>query len=108
MGIKQRAKSIKSAYGPLQALGRDPTSLEFDSITSPTRAALDGKPARAFSAQHDRAPAGHVALEHEHARLSLDPDQGAGGDQDGARLGQRRGARVVLLDKNHPRAKLGS
>jgi 8-amino-7-oxononanoate synthase len=32
----------------LQALGRDPTSLEFESITSPTRAVLDGKPVMLF------------------------------------------------------------
>ena len=48
MGIKQRANAIRSAYGALQALGRDPTSLEFDSITSPTRAVLDGKPVMLF------------------------------------------------------------
>jgi 8-amino-7-oxononanoate synthase len=48
MGIKQRANAISSAYGALQALGRDPTSLEFESITSPTRAVLDGKPVMLF------------------------------------------------------------
>ena len=48
MGIKQRANAIRSAYGALQALGRDPTSLEFDSIISPTRAVLDGKPMMLF------------------------------------------------------------
>jgi 8-amino-7-oxononanoate synthase len=48
MGIKQRAKSIRATYGALQALGRDPTSLEFDSITSPTRAVLDGAPVMMF------------------------------------------------------------
>jgi 8-amino-7-oxononanoate synthase len=32
----------------LQALGRDPTSLEFDSIISPTRAVLGGKPMMLF------------------------------------------------------------
>jgi len=48
MGIRQRAKAIRSAYGALQALGRDPTSLEFDSIISPTRAVLDGKPMMLF------------------------------------------------------------
>ncbi|MEE8453764.1 MAG: aminotransferase class I/II-fold pyridoxal phosphate-dependent enzyme [Limibaculum sp.] len=48
MSIKQRANAIRSAYGALQALGRDPTSLEFDSITSPTRAVLDGKPMMLF------------------------------------------------------------
>ncbi len=48
MALKQRASAIRSAYGALQALGRDPTSLEFDSITSPTRAVLDGKPVMLF------------------------------------------------------------
>jgi 8-amino-7-oxononanoate synthase len=48
MGIKQRANSIRSAYGALQALGRDPTSLKFDRIISPTRAILDGVPMMLF------------------------------------------------------------
>ncbi len=48
MSIKQRANAIRSAYGALQALGRDPTSLEFDSIISPTRAVLGGKPMMLF------------------------------------------------------------
>ncbi|HUF86562.1 MAG TPA: aminotransferase class I/II-fold pyridoxal phosphate-dependent enzyme [Thermohalobaculum sp.] len=48
MGIKQRIKTIGEAYGKLQALGRDPTSLEFDSVTSPTRGVLDGKPVMLF------------------------------------------------------------
>jgi 8-amino-7-oxononanoate synthase len=48
MGIKQRASSIMSAYGALQALGRDPTSLTFDRITSPTRAILGNKPVVLF------------------------------------------------------------
>ncbi len=48
MGIKQRASAIKSAYGALQDMGRDPTSLKFDRITSPTRAILDNKPVMLF------------------------------------------------------------
>ena len=48
MGIKQRANSIRSAYGALQALGRDPTSLKFDRIVSPTRAILGGVPMMLF------------------------------------------------------------
>ncbi len=48
MGIKQRARSIKSAYGALQALGRDPTSLKFDRIISPTRAILGNEPVMLF------------------------------------------------------------
>jgi 8-amino-7-oxononanoate synthase len=48
MGIKQRAKAIQSAYGELQALGRDPTSLKFDHISSPTRAVLGNEPVMLF------------------------------------------------------------
>ncbi len=48
MGIKQRATAIKSAYGALQALGRDPTSLKFDRIISPTRAILGNEPMMLF------------------------------------------------------------
>ncbi len=48
MGIKQRASSIESAYGSLQALGRDPTSLKFDSIVSPTRAMMGNVPIMLF------------------------------------------------------------
>ncbi|HUS54209.1 MAG TPA: aminotransferase class I/II-fold pyridoxal phosphate-dependent enzyme [Thermohalobaculum sp.] len=48
MGIKQRASSIRSAYGALQALGRDPTSLKFDRIVSPTRAILGNEPMMLF------------------------------------------------------------
>jgi 8-amino-7-oxononanoate synthase len=48
MGIKQRASSIRAAYGALQALGRDPTSLKFDRIVSPTRAILGNEPMMLF------------------------------------------------------------
>jgi 8-amino-7-oxononanoate synthase len=48
MGIKQRASSIRSTYGALQALGRDPTSLKFDGIVSPTRAILGNVPVMLF------------------------------------------------------------
>jgi len=48
MGIKQRAKAFESTYGALQALGRDPTSLKFDSILSATRAVLGNKPVMLF------------------------------------------------------------
>jgi 8-amino-7-oxononanoate synthase len=48
MGIKQRAKAFESTYGALQALGRDPTSLKFDRIVSPTRAVLGNKPVMLF------------------------------------------------------------
>jgi 8-amino-7-oxononanoate synthase len=48
MGIKQRVNAMRAAYGRLQALGRDPTSLKFDRIESPTRAVLAGKPVMLF------------------------------------------------------------
>ncbi len=48
MGIKRRIEAVRSAYGALQALGRDPTSLKFDRLSSPTRAMLDGKPVMLF------------------------------------------------------------
>jgi len=48
MGIKRRVEAVKSAYGALQALGRDPTSLKFDRLNTPTRAILDGKPVMLF------------------------------------------------------------
>jgi len=48
MGIKQRAKAFEKTYGALQALGRNPISLEFDRIVSPTQAVLDGKPVMLF------------------------------------------------------------
>ncbi len=48
MGIKKRANAIRSAYGALQALGRDPTSLKFDRIISPTRAVLGNVPTMLF------------------------------------------------------------
>lgn len=48
MGINQRIGAIRAAYGRLQALGRDPTSLEFDAVTSPTTAVLGGRPIMLF------------------------------------------------------------
>lgn len=48
MGIKKRVNSIGSAYGALRALGRDPTSLKFDRITSPTQAVMGNKPILLF------------------------------------------------------------
>lgn len=48
MGIRQRVNAMRAAYGRLQALGRDPTSLKFDRIESPTRAVLAGKPVMLF------------------------------------------------------------
>ncbi len=43
MSLEDKVKKIQEAFGGLKALGRDPTSLEFDRVTSPTEAELDGK-----------------------------------------------------------------
>jgi len=48
MGIRKRVQSIGTTYGALRALGRDPTSLKFDRIESPTRAVLGNKPVMLF------------------------------------------------------------
>ena len=48
MGIKQRAAAMKSAYSALKALGRDPTSLKFDRVVSPTEAIFGNKPIMLF------------------------------------------------------------
>ena len=48
MGIKKRVKSIGATYDALRALGRDPTSLTFDRITSPTQALLGNEPVTLF------------------------------------------------------------
>jgi 8-amino-7-oxononanoate synthase len=48
MGIKKRADAIRTTYGALQALGRDPTSLKFDKIISPTSALLGNSPVMLF------------------------------------------------------------
>lgn len=43
MSLEEKVKKIQETFGALKALGRDPTSLEFDRVTSPTEAELDGK-----------------------------------------------------------------
>lgn len=43
MSLEDKVKKIQETFGALKALGRDPTSLEFDRVTSPTEAELDGK-----------------------------------------------------------------
>lgn len=43
MSIEAKVEKIKETFGALKALGRDPTSLEFDRVKSPTVAELDGK-----------------------------------------------------------------
>ena len=48
MGIKKRAAAMASAYSGLKALGRDPTSLKFDRVVSPTEAVFGNKPIMLF------------------------------------------------------------
>jgi len=43
VSLEDKVKKIQETFGALKALGRDPTSLEFDRVTSPTEAELDGK-----------------------------------------------------------------
>lgn len=43
MSLEDKVKKIQETFGALKDLGRDPTSLEFDRVTSPTEAELDGK-----------------------------------------------------------------
>ncbi|HSF94077.1 MAG TPA: aminotransferase class I/II-fold pyridoxal phosphate-dependent enzyme [Thermohalobaculum sp.] len=48
MGIKSRVESIRKSYGALRALGRDPTSLMFDRMDSPTQAMMGNQPVLLF------------------------------------------------------------
>lgn len=48
MGIKDRIAAVDTAFNALKALGRDPSSLKFDAISSPTEATLDGQPMTLF------------------------------------------------------------
>lgn len=43
MSIEEKAMAVQKAFGALKALGRDPTSLEFDEVISPTEARLEGR-----------------------------------------------------------------
>jgi len=43
LGLHDKITAIEDAYGPLKALGRDPGTLSFDTVTSPTEAWLDGE-----------------------------------------------------------------
>jgi len=43
VSLEDKVKKIQETFGALKDLGRDPTSLEFDRVTSPTEAELDGK-----------------------------------------------------------------
>ncbi|MEM7670359.1 MAG: aminotransferase class I/II-fold pyridoxal phosphate-dependent enzyme [Pseudomonadota bacterium] len=48
MGIRDRIDAVGAAYGKLQSLGRDPSSLKFDAVISPTKAVLDGRDVTLF------------------------------------------------------------
>lgn len=43
MSLEDKVQKIQESFGALKALGRDPTSLKFDRVTSPTEAELNGK-----------------------------------------------------------------
>jgi len=43
VSIEEKAMAVQKAFGALKALGRDPTSLEFDEVISPTEAKLEGR-----------------------------------------------------------------
>ncbi|MEM7507135.1 MAG: aminotransferase class I/II-fold pyridoxal phosphate-dependent enzyme [Pseudomonadota bacterium] len=48
MGIKDRIAATGAAFGALKAMGRDPSSLKFETISSPTEARLEGRPITLF------------------------------------------------------------
>ena len=48
MGLKDRIAGIQSIYSDVTALGRDPTSLKFDAVMSPTEASLEGRDVHLF------------------------------------------------------------
>lgn len=48
MSIKARIAAVDAAYGALRALGRDPSSLTFDEVRSPTEAVLESRPVTLF------------------------------------------------------------
>ncbi|HET7410192.1 MAG TPA: aminotransferase class I/II-fold pyridoxal phosphate-dependent enzyme, partial [Paracoccaceae bacterium] len=48
MGLKDKIAAVDRAYGALKALGRDPGSLHFESVTSPTEGRLEGRPVTLF------------------------------------------------------------
>ncbi|MEM1315739.1 MAG: aminotransferase class I/II-fold pyridoxal phosphate-dependent enzyme, partial [Pseudomonadota bacterium] len=43
MGVRQRIAGVEEAYGKLRSLGRDPSSLTIENITSPTEAEIEGR-----------------------------------------------------------------
>jgi len=48
MGIKERIQLAEKNFSFLRQIGRDPSTLEFEEITSPTQAKLDGKKVTLF------------------------------------------------------------
>lgn len=43
MSIEDKVSAVNKTFGALKGLGRDPTSLEFDEVISPTEATLEGR-----------------------------------------------------------------
>lgn len=48
MTIKERLAAAENAFGGLKALGRDPSTLQFDNMKSPTEVTLEGRPVTLF------------------------------------------------------------
>lgn len=48
MTIRKRIAAAEEAFGKLKALGRDPSSVKFEKITSPTDGTLEGRPVMLF------------------------------------------------------------
>lgn len=48
MGLHDRLAAVDGAFGALRALGRDPSNLQFEAVTSPTEARLEGRPVTLF------------------------------------------------------------
>ena len=48
MGIKERLAAAESGFLELKSLGRDPSSLQFDNMKSPTEVTLEGRPMTLF------------------------------------------------------------
>ena len=48
MTLRQKIAAIEERYGALRALGRDPATLMFDHVVSPTEGVLEGRPVALF------------------------------------------------------------
>lgn len=48
MGLRDRIAAVDQAYGALKALGRDPGSMHFEAVTSPTEGVLEGRKVMLF------------------------------------------------------------